>query len=252
MMSNLSEDSINSYIFLLIEQGRLQAIKDYQLLHGELDEKIHSSINSLVKVAKIYLEKTIGFVSIVGSEEIKIIANCNFKYSSIPRNTSFCTWTIDQDDVLVIEDSLLDTRFCKNQQDKPEEDRIRFYSGFPLKSPSGYKIGTVCLCDSQPGKFTNEQKEFLKDIGRQIVDLLELDKKSKDLIRLNREKMAECDSKDQQIANKTLELLTSLNNINQLAGLISENNPNSESNQVLSLIQTSCQQALNTVNKYTG
>ena len=46
-------------------------------------------------------------------------------------------------------DALQDERFC----DHPlvvGEPHIRFYAGFPIESPSGERMGTLCIFDTVP------------------------------------------------------------------------------------------------------
>jgi GAF domain-containing protein len=252
MISNQPDDPFNSYILLLIEQARLQAIKEYELLDGEIDVKTHTSLNNILKVATMHSGRPIGFISVVSSEEVKIISQINFKNSNLNRDKSFCTWTIEQEDLFMVEDSLLDTRFCEIEMKKAEEDRIRFYAGFPLINPNGYKIGSICVCDTKPAKLTEDQREVLKLISKQVIEILELDKERRELIVSSNNAWVESNNKDQQISNMGFELLTSINYITQLAGTLNESTSVSTRNQALSMIKSSCEKALDTLNKNGG
>jgi hypothetical protein len=68
---------------------------------------------------------------------------------SLPRNVSFCHHTIRGSGIMVVPDARLDDRF----RAKPlvaSDPRIRFYAGFPLETPDGYRIGTLSVFDSEP------------------------------------------------------------------------------------------------------
>lgn len=248
MISNQANDPFNSYILLLIEQARLQAIKEYELLDGELDVKTQASLNNILKVATNYSEKPIGFISIVASEEVHIISQINFNYLKIIRDKSFCTWTIEQETVFIVEDTQLDSRF--NQNDLGEEkNRIRFYAGYPLKNRNGYKIGCICVCDIKPSKLTEERREVLKLVSKQVIEILELEKERRELIISSNNALMESNNKDQQISNLGYELLTSLNNINQLAGTLNGSSSIEARNEALSMIKSSCERALETLDK---
>lgn len=248
MISNQANDPFNSYILLLIEQARLQAIKEYELLNGELDVKTQASLNNILKVATNYSEKPIGFISIVASEEVHIISQINFNNLKIIRDKSFCTWTIEQETVFIVEDTQLDSRF--NQNDLGEDkNRIRFYAGYPLKNRNGYKIGCICVCDIKPSKLTEERREVLKLVSKQVIEILELEKERRELIISSNNAWMESNNKDQQISNLGYELLTSLNNINQLAGTLNESSSIEARNEALTMIKSSCERALETLDK---
>lgn len=69
--------------------------------------------------------------------------------SEIPRSSSFCTVTVLEPAALVVPDALLDVRF----RDNPivvGGPRLRFYAGFPIESPSGERIGALCVYDNEP------------------------------------------------------------------------------------------------------
>ena len=67
----------------------------------------------------------------------------------IPRAHSFCDHTITQDGALVVPDLLADSRFARNPLvERPQG--IRFYAGVPIREPSGFKIGALCIIDSKP------------------------------------------------------------------------------------------------------
>lgn len=248
MISNHANDPFNSYILLLIEQARIQAIKEYELLDGELDVKTQASLNNILKVATNYSEKPIGFISIVASEEVHIISQINFNNLKIIRDKSFCTWTIEQETVFIVEDTQLDSRF--NQNDLGEDKNIiRFYAGYPLKNRNGYKIGCICVCDTKPSKLTEDRREVLKLVSKQVVEILELEKERRELIISSNNALMESNNKDQQISNLGYELLTSLNNINQLAGTLNGSSSIEARNEALSMIKSSCERALETLDK---
>jgi hypothetical protein len=67
----------------------------------------------------------------------------------IPRSSSFCTVTVLEPTALIVPDALLDERF----KDNPlvvGGPRLRFYAGFPIESPTGERIGALCVYDENP------------------------------------------------------------------------------------------------------
>ena len=89
------------------------------------------------------------------------------------RDVSFCAHAIMQDDVLLIPDAVKDPRFSSNPL-VVGPPFIRFYAGQPLATPTGEKIGTICLIDTQPRtSFSEDDHANLKDIAALVMDRME-------------------------------------------------------------------------------
>ncbi|MEI7609119.1 MAG: PAS domain S-box protein, partial [Rhodospirillaceae bacterium] len=91
----------------------------------------------------------------------------------VPREQSFCSRTIDDERVLVVEDALADPRFATNPL-VLGPPHIRFYAGAPLRSRSGHNVGALCAIDRRPRRLDAEQIERLADLADSVVDALEL------------------------------------------------------------------------------
>ncbi|MGT0149837.1 GAF domain-containing protein [Vibrio metschnikovii] len=77
----------------------------------------------------------------------------------------------------MIENALVDQRFCDNPLVMGAPD-IRFYAGAPLHSTKGYRIGTLCLIDSQPRSFSSKQRSMLKDLAATVEALIQAEELS--------------------------------------------------------------------------
>jgi len=92
---------------------------------------------------------------------------------TFPRKDSFCSYTIKQDDVFIIADTLADKRFANNES-VTDGPHLRFYAGVPLTTSDGEKIGTLCILDTNPGNLDEHQVNMLKIIARQAMKTIEL------------------------------------------------------------------------------
>lgn len=95
--------------------------------------------------------------------------------TEIPRSDSFCTTTISVGDITIVEDALLDERFRHNPYVEGADTPVRFYAGAPLAAPSGHHIGTLCLVDHRPRRFSPADRTLLHDLATWIEQELNLD-----------------------------------------------------------------------------
>eukprot|EP01117_Protostelium_nocturnum_P014747 TRINITY_DN5643_c0_g1_i1.p1 TRINITY_DN5643_c0_g1~~TRINITY_DN5643_c0_g1_i1.p1 ORF type:complete len:864 (-),score=308.38 TRINITY_DN5643_c0_g1_i1:302-2893(-) len=91
--------------------------------------------------------------------------------TNFPR-TAFCSHTIYQNTTLVVEDTLEHEEY----KDHPviKASGLRFYAGVPLRTPSGFPIGTLCLSSMQPRIFDQNQRRNLEDLAVVAMQAIEL------------------------------------------------------------------------------
>ena len=92
----------------------------------------------------------------------------------MPRETSFCQYAIQQDDLLIVNDATKDSRFDNNPL-VHESPNVYFYAGAPLIVKNGVKLGTLCLFDGKPNSLTELQQKTLTVLSRQVTYLMELE-----------------------------------------------------------------------------
>lgn len=150
------------------EEGRLRALVDLDILDSE-PERVFDDFTWL---AKEIAQVPICAITLVDSERQWFKSKQGMEVDSTPREGGLCARAILQDDPLVIEDTLQDIHFKDNAM-VTEAMGIRFYMGFPLKSTRGYRIGALCLVDSQPRKLTEDVIEKVAVIARRVMHELE-------------------------------------------------------------------------------
>jgi signal transduction histidine kinase len=102
-----------------------------------------------------------------------------------PREVSFCAHTLAAEDaLLMVPDTLQDPRFNDNPV-VTHDPFIRFYAGASLITPEGFRLGTLCVLDQVPRQLTEVQQQALQAFARQVVVLLELRLKNRELEQLN-------------------------------------------------------------------
>jgi stage II sporulation SpoE-like protein/GAF domain-containing protein len=60
-------------------------------------------------------------------------------------------------------------------EDRGPDARLRFYAEHPLVGPDGRRIGTLCIADTRPRRFTADQSALLGDLARWVAKELAVD-----------------------------------------------------------------------------
>ena len=151
------------------EANRLAALVRYDIL----DTLPEASFDAVTRLAANLTQCPITTVSLVDENRAWFKSCFGVDATSVLRKDSFCGQAVMQDDVLVVEDATLDPRFA-NSPLVVNDPKFRFYTGIPLSSPDGFKIGTLCVIDKVPRVLTNEQQANLLDLAHLVGDLLDL------------------------------------------------------------------------------
>ena len=153
------------------EADRIKALQMYENVEEEIIRE--EVFDRLAALAALICNAPIAFIKLVGHDKQFIKASFGSPGSTMPRSAGICQYTILQDDVLEVRDSLEHELF-KQDPDLPGPDKLRFYAGVPLRTPAGYKIGTLCVIDRIPGKLSDSQKEALRTLANEIISRYEL------------------------------------------------------------------------------
>jgi len=151
------------------EQRRLQAIEHYDLLDAPPKE----AFDRVTRLATRLFDVPIAMVNVIDHDSQWCLATQGIALDRTSREVSFCTHTIEQDGVMVVEDARADERFADNPL-VTGEPGIRFYAGAPLTAPNGYRLGTLCLIGNEPRCFSDPDRASLQDLAGVVMDELNL------------------------------------------------------------------------------
>jgi diguanylate cyclase (GGDEF)-like protein len=141
------------------EKERLKALYSMSIL----DTPKEATFDAVTKLAKHFFDVPIVAISLVDAERQWFKSIQGLDVCETGRDVSFCGHTILQDEIMVIEDATQDERFHDNPL-VTEEPKIRYYAGCPLKSPTGNRLGTLCIIDTKPRHIPIEKLRCLKDL----------------------------------------------------------------------------------------
>lgn len=121
------------------------------------------------------MSSPVGLVTLVGSKEQKFVGSYGMgEADGMPRDLSFCSYTILGDSPFVVPDMTRDRRFEANPF-VTGAFHLRYYAGAPILSEaSGHRIGTVCVIDKSARAETSPaQRALLTDLAKMAATLLE-------------------------------------------------------------------------------
>lgn len=150
------------------EQERQIAVQEYGLL-DTLPEKDFDIITSLVATI---CEVPVALVTLLDTDRNFLKSHFGIPINQSPRDTSFCGHAIlDPSEIFLVEDAEKDERFFDNPV--VTEQGMKFYAGVPLINKDGFALGTLCIFDKKPRTLTKKQKEALKGLAHQVMNLFE-------------------------------------------------------------------------------
>jgi len=152
-----------------LEDRRIQALHDYDVL----DTPPESVFDDLTRIASTVCNTPMALISLVETERQWFKAAHGVGVRETAIEESICAHAILQDALLVVPDTLQDSRFV----DSPlvtGPPHIRFYAGAVLKTSEGLPIGAVCVLDTVSRGLTEAQGQSLLALARQVMAQLEL------------------------------------------------------------------------------
>ena len=145
------------------EDARLAELCSLNVLDTIAEERF----DRLTRMARRLFGVDVALVSLVDENRQWFKSCAGMELSETPRDISFCGHTILGDGAFVIPDALQDERFCDNPM-VAGPPHVRFYAGCPLRGPGGRKLGTLCIIDSKPRAFSDEDVEMLVDLALMV------------------------------------------------------------------------------------
>jgi diguanylate cyclase (GGDEF)-like protein len=145
------------------ERQRLETLRAL----GVLDTPPEERFDRVTRLASRIFEIPIALVSLVDADRQWFKSKQGLTACETSRDISFCGHAILNDDVLVVEDAAKDERFVDNPL-VTGDPKIRFYAGYPLASPDGTKMGTLCVIDREPREFCENDRRVLTELGRMV------------------------------------------------------------------------------------
>ncbi|MGV8839383.1 MAG: sensor domain-containing diguanylate cyclase [Bauldia sp.] len=152
-----------------IETRRLEALARYDILDTPPEENFDRLCRMIRRVFKV----PISIISFIDGDRQWYKASEGMGVKQVPRESSFCKWTIESGSPLVVTNATTDPRFADNPY-VTGEPGVRFYLSVPLTTKDGFHIGTVCVIDTQEHDAGPHDIELLGELAGMAMEELEL------------------------------------------------------------------------------
>jgi serine phosphatase RsbU (regulator of sigma subunit) len=163
------------------ESARLRELESYRIL----DTAAEPQYDAIMRLAAAICDTPIALLSLVDRERVWFKAGIGLRpdLSEMPRDAGFCAHAIAGDALFEVADANQDQRFqtCAWVTHDPS---VRFYAGMPIVSPKGFRLGTLCVMDTQPRQLSPGQRDALRDLGALSMALLEARRLKQSFARL--------------------------------------------------------------------
>jgi PAS domain S-box-containing protein len=154
---------------MINEQRRLDAVARFK----NLDDSIVKELNDIVNLTAQICNTPIALVTLLDEDTQWFKASTGTTLTSTARELALCNYTINQDELLIVPDATKDERYSENPL-VTGDPNIRFYAGNRLVTKDGYAIGSLCIVDFETKELNDHQKNALKVLSRQVINLMEL------------------------------------------------------------------------------
>jgi PAS domain S-box-containing protein len=153
------------------EAERLDALARYAIL----DTEPEAAFDDIVKVVAELCRTPMAAVTLIDAARQWFKAELGLGVPGTSRSDSFCTHAIEQGGLYVVPDALEHPLFHDNAL-VLGPPHIRFYAGAVLETEDGFRLGSLCVIDTEPRPqgLTRDQTLALQAMGRQVVAQFEL------------------------------------------------------------------------------
>jgi GAF domain-containing protein len=132
------------------------------------------AFDRLTRLAARLLQAPMVAVTLVDCDRLLLVSSYGLGDISrqVPLEESICQYAVAAGAPLVVEDVSTDPRLSRHSSAAGLS--IVSYAGAPLVTPDGYAVGTICVMDSIPRSWTDDQLANLTTLASICMDELRL------------------------------------------------------------------------------
>ncbi|TWI53685.1 PAS domain S-box-containing protein/diguanylate cyclase (GGDEF)-like protein [Pseudomonas duriflava] len=145
------------------ESERIALLNTLEMLNTDAEPVF----DRITQLAADIFETPIASVTLLDGDRAWFKSCVGISFDEAPREHSFCAYSIQQHDPLIVPDMMKDARFMQNPY-VLGPPHIRFYAGAPVESLEGHALGALCVIDTQPRQFSSRQARILKSLAGMV------------------------------------------------------------------------------------
>ena len=151
----------------LNETVRLQSMHSLRVLDSVPEERF----DRIIRMAQRLFGVDACLVNFVASDRQWFKTKQGLDTRQTPCNLSLSEYGISDDELVVVEDTITDSRFAEKPLANGDQ-HIRFFASHPIHEPNGHRIGKICIVDAEPRLFSNKDRHMLEDFAALVDDEL--------------------------------------------------------------------------------
>jgi GAF domain-containing protein len=150
------------------ENERLKCLRSLDVLDTSADRRL----DAITQAVAAHYDVPIVLVSLVDRRRQWFKSRLGLEATETARAYSFCGHAIySPAPVFVVGDALANRDFADNPL-VVGPPHVRFYAGTRISSPEGLAIGTLCMIDTKPCEFADNQFDELIKSAKRCEDIL--------------------------------------------------------------------------------
>lgn len=137
-----------------------------------LDHEPEQAFDDIARLAALLCDVPIALVSMLAENRVWFKARVGLDLDGCPWEEAICPYAVGSSEPFVVTDATLDERFAQLPA-VAGPPYVRFYTGIPIKVPTGENSGMLCVLDYRPRQLSDGQIQGLRALARQAAALLE-------------------------------------------------------------------------------
>jgi signal transduction histidine kinase len=159
------------------ELRRLAAVARYDLIDGDVPGELLDICALAAQLVGVHTTA----VNVLDDRHQHQVASYGLDPCICELTESMCYTTLLGGEGVILADASRDPRYARSPWVDGRLGSVRFYCSMILRTPEGEPVGTLCVFDEQPRTLTERQLSGLRTLARQVVDVLELRARSRQL-----------------------------------------------------------------------